>query len=170
MFAQKCFFYPHSKVPFRAIREKRWRKLKVKNWPFWGDLHPQGFKLFLTILAILAVFGRFLKKKTFSWFFRYYGMILLYIWVRFSHFPPLADFSSLPVICDQHWGLCGIRRNWTLEYVARIKSSGIWYFLHPCALTTRVRKFSAKRWNCKLGVESHMHQMQECKDRLDDIY
>ena len=26
---------------------------------------------------------------------RYYGMILLYIWVRFIHFPPLVDFSSL---------------------------------------------------------------------------
>ena len=33
-------------------------------------------------------------KKTFSRGLRYFGMILLYFWVRFSHFPPFGRFFS----------------------------------------------------------------------------
>ena len=58
--------------------------LKVVWWVFGG--------CYRVFEVCLTIFGHFLQKRTFSWGLRYYGMILQYFWVRFSHFPPLVDF------------------------------------------------------------------------------
>ena len=52
------------------------------GWAFW-DPHFWGH------------FWLFSQKTLASRGLHYYGMILPYIWVRFKHFPPLVDFSSL---------------------------------------------------------------------------
>ena len=75
---------PKKKKKKRAIGE---RKQKVKNWPFLKQFTPSGEFLG----PFLAIFSQTLASRG----LHYYGMILLYIWVRFKHFPPLIDFFSL---------------------------------------------------------------------------
>ena len=83
---------PPPKVPFKAIREKSEENRLLQKWPFRGQLTLSGKSLshfwpfLLPLRQFFAIFS-----KTFSRGLHYYGMILLYCWVRFSHFPPLVD-------------------------------------------------------------------------------
>ena len=74
----------NPKVSFRAIEEEKSKEKRLpQKWPFWGEIHSQGN---------LGHFLPFSHPPPFSRGLHWYGMILLYFWVRFSHFPPLVDF------------------------------------------------------------------------------
>ena len=95
-----AFLIPPQKLPFRAIGEKKVKKkTKSEKLAIFGRFTPSGY----FFLAILAILGYFLKKKLCSRGLHYYGMILLCIWVRFKHFPPLVDFSSLKTPPRHMW-------------------------------------------------------------------
>ena len=91
--------------------QRAWRPLRVQAlallhfmvrgfqnhhlWRSWGVQNAEK--------GIFGHFGHFLKKNLCSRGLHYYGMILLYIWVRFKHFPPLVDFSFLKTPSCHMW-------------------------------------------------------------------
>ena len=62
------------------------------GWAFW-DPHFWGH------------FWLFSQKTLASRGLHYYGILLLYIWVKFKHFPPLVDFSSLKSPSRHMWSV-----------------------------------------------------------------
>ena len=79
----------------RKAQRKKWRKQKVKNWPFWGDLYRQE--------NFLAIFGYFLKKPSApevytitGWFYHIFGWDLS----TFHHWKIIIRLKCLPIICE----------------------------------------------------------------------
>ena len=72
---------------------ERSEKKSKENRLFWGDRNLQWNFIFCHCGHFLSHFWQFSLKTLFSRGLRYYGMILLYFVVRFSHFQPLVDFS-----------------------------------------------------------------------------
>ena len=100
---QKSLFWHFWFPPKNSHLERSEKKSEEKNKK-WKTGHFRAIYTFrVFFLAILAILGYFLKKKLCSRGLHYYGMILLCIWVRFKHFPPLVDFSSLKTPSRHMW-------------------------------------------------------------------
>ena len=82
-----------KKLPFRTIGSKKWRKQTYPKVAILWRLTPSG-EFFSHFWPFLGHYWLFSQKPLTSRGLHYYGMILLYIWVRFKNFPPLVQFSS----------------------------------------------------------------------------
>ena len=83
-----------KKLPFRTIGSKKWRKQTYPKVAILWRLTPSG-EFFSHFWPFLGHYWLFSQKPLTSRGLHYYGMILLYIWVRFKNFPPLGDFYYL---------------------------------------------------------------------------
>ena len=82
---------PDAQISVRLIHTTDWRK-KVKKTKSEKLAILRRYSLSGEFLAIFDPLLAIFSKNLCSRGFRFYGMIKLYIWVRFSHFPPLVDF------------------------------------------------------------------------------
>ena len=81
-----------KKLPFRTIGSKKWRKQTYPKVAILWRLTPSG-EFFSHFWPFLGHYWLFSQKPLTSRGLHYYGMILLYIWVRFKNLSKLAYIS-----------------------------------------------------------------------------